>query len=241
MEERLTEIRREEALRYMGIRGTPDGLFARDLERCEETLRDAARPRTVWKLFDLEEDGTLRGTSFRPMGQDIRRHLSGAGQVILMAVTLGTETEALIRRAQSVCMPDAMMLDALASAAVESVCDGLCRELARELAPRRLTSRFSPGYGDFPLEQQSELCAVLDVTRRLGITLTPGGLMIPQKSVTAVIGVLEESAEPGIRMADPDGSTESRNTGSGCRSCPSAGSCPFAKTDGDCRKDGTPG
>ena len=79
-------------------------------------------------LFDLEADGTLRGTSFRPMGQDIRRHLSGAGQVILMAVTLGTETEVLIRRAQSVCMPDAMMLDALASAAVESVCDGLCRE-----------------------------------------------------------------------------------------------------------------
>ena len=76
--------------------------------------------------------------------------------------------------------------------------DNLCADLAREFAPRRLTSRFSPGYGDFPLSQQAELCAVLNVNRLLGITLTPGGLMVPQKSVTALIGVSEDPEDPSV-------------------------------------------
>ena len=192
MEARLTEISREEALRYLGVRGTADEALRRDLDRCAEALRFSAVPRAVWKLFDREADGLLRGTCFRPQGEDIRRHLSGSSQVILMAATLGAETETLIRRAQGVCMADAVILDTLASAAVENVCDNVCADLAREMAPRRLTVRFSPGYGDFPLEQQRELCEVLNVSRRLGVTLTPGGLMIPRKSVTAVIGVLDE-------------------------------------------------
>ena len=189
MEARLTGISREEALRYMGVRGAPDAALREDLERCAARLVSVARPRALWRLFSLEPDGTLSGASFRPAGEDIRRHLAGCAQVIGLAATLGAETETLIRRAQGRDMADALMLDALASAAIENVCDNLCADLARELAPRKLTPRFSPGYGDFPLTQQRELCAVLNVTRLLGVTLTPGGLMIPQKSVTALIGV----------------------------------------------------
>ena len=192
MEARLAEISREEALRYMGVRGAPDDALVRDLNRCEALLRSAARPRTVWKLFRRTAEGTLEGTSFRPRGRDLARLLSG-DRVILIAATLGLETEALLRRAQHASMSDALILDALASAAIESVCDRLCAELADRMAPRVLTPRFSPGYGDFPLEQQQELCRVLNVSRLLGITLSPGGLMIPQKSVTAVLGVLEQA------------------------------------------------
>jgi cobalamin-dependent methionine synthase I len=106
-----------------------------------------------------------------------------------MAATLGSEAESLLRRAQSRSMGDALILDALGSAAIEAVCDQLCAEIAQELSPRRLTARFSPGYGDLPLDQQRELFAVLDVTRRIGVSLSESALMLPQKSVTALIGV----------------------------------------------------
>ena len=194
MEARLTGISRDEALRYLGVRGAPDARLSADLARCEAELLAAARPRVCWRGFRRAEDGTLEGTSFRPEGRDIAAWLDGSDQVILMAATLGAETELLLRRAQGRDMADAMLLDALASAAVENVCDNLCADLAAEFAPKRLTGRFSPGYGDFPLSQQSALCAVLNVNRLLGVTLTPGGLLIPQKSVTAVLGVTDRSA-----------------------------------------------
>jgi len=215
----LTEISREEALRYLGVRGRPDAVLQADLDRCAELLMAQARPRAVWKLFLREADGTLEGTAFCPAGQDIQRFLSGCGRVILMGATLGAEAETLLRRAQAQAMGDALLLDALASAAVENVCDNLCRDLAAHFSPDRLTSRFSPGYGDFPLSQQRELCAVLNVTRLLGITLTPGGLMIPQKSVTALLGV----------RAEPFASDRGSASSSGCGSCALSASCAFRR------------
>ena len=52
--------------------------------------------------------------------------------------------------------------------------------------------RFSPGYGDMPLQTQSVLLAALDAQRKLGITLSKSLLMTPTKSVTAVIGLFDE-------------------------------------------------
>ncbi len=219
MEARLTGLDRAEALRYMGWRGgpAPEELL-RTLDRCEALLRRTARPRAVWRMFELLPDGTLAGTGFCPEGRDIRAHLAGCGQVILMGATLGAEAETLIRRTQAADMALALALDGCASAAIENVCDNLCADLAAALAPKRLTGRFSPGYGDMPLEQQETLCRVLDVERRIGVSLTAGGLMIPQKSVTALIGV---SDGPG---------TEERR----CDGCGMFANCEIRKAGGRC-------
>ena len=190
MEARLTGINRRETLQYLSYRGSfiPEEIRA-DLDRCEALLLRTARPRMVWRLFDLLPDGSLAGTSYRPTGQDIRTMLADCDQVILMAATLGTEAEALLRRTQKRSMSDAVILDAAGSAAIENVCDNLCADLAAAVAPRYLTDRFSPGYGDMPLSDQPDFFRVLDVSRRIGVNLSASGLMVPQKSVTALIGV----------------------------------------------------
>ena len=172
MEARLTGIDRRETLRYLQYRGGELSEAIRaDLDRCEETLLAAARPRIIWRCFDRLSDGTLAGTDFRPEGEDIAALLSGCDRVILMAATLGAEAESLLRRTQARDMADAVILDAAGSAAIENVCDNLCADLAALFAPRYLTERFSPGYGDMPLSQQRELCRVLDLERRIGVTL----------------------------------------------------------------------
>lgn len=180
---------------YLGVRGEPAARLSAQMDRCEAMLRRTARPRAVWRLFDALPDGTLAGTDFCPAGDDIRSHLAGCGQVILMAATLGAEVDLLLRRTQASDMALAVVLDACAGAAIENVCGNLCADLAGELAPRYLTDRFSPGYGDMPLAQQQDLCRVLDVSRRIGVSLTPGGLMIPQKTVTALIGLADAPRE----------------------------------------------
>ena len=47
----------------------------------------------------------------------------------------------------------------------------------------------APGYGDFPLVEQRTLLGLLDASRKVGVSLTDALLMVPSKSVSAVIGV----------------------------------------------------
>ncbi len=220
MEARLTAIDRGQVLQYLGYKG---GVLPPELEetlrRCEARLLETARPRVLWKLFALLPDGSLAGSAFRPEGRDIREFLRGCGELVLLAATLGSEVERLIRKTQVSDMAEAMILDACGSAAIENVCDNLCDDLAAVFAPRHLTDRFSPGYGDFPLAQQAELFSVLDVTRRIGVTLSPGGVMLPQKSVTALVGV---SDRPQPRRPR------------GCEVCSLKESCAFRKEGKPC-------
>ena len=63
-------------------------------------------------------------------------------------------------------------------------------EIRRELAEgETLVPRYSPGFGDFPLSAQREILSVLDAARAIGVSLTDTLLMVPSKSVSAVIGV----------------------------------------------------
>ena len=220
MKAKLTGINRDELLRYLGYKGGPlPPEIISDIADCEETVMKTARPRAVWRVFDLSEDGIFIGTDFVPQGRDIHSLLLPCCKAILMAATLGTEIESLLRRSQARDMARAAILDAAASAAIENVCDNLCAELQQQFSPLFLTDRFSPGYGDFPLTQQAELCRVLDVSRRIGIFLSDSGLMIPQKSVTALIGVAEHPQE---------------RPRSGCEICPLSGSCAYRKEGKHC-------
>jgi len=190
MDGRLTGIHRNEVLLYLGYRGGGlDPALAADIDRCEALLLTTARPRVVWRRFPLDTEGVPMGTEFYPAGEDVKRLLRGCTAMIVFAATLGAEAERLIRRAQAVDMADAVILDACGSAAVENVCDNLCADLADDEAPLYLTDRFSPGYGDLPFSQQPDFCRLLDTERRIGVTLTDSGLMLPQKSVTALLGV----------------------------------------------------
>jgi hypothetical protein len=219
MEPRLTGINENEVLLYLGYKGGEIApTIHEDIARCQEILMKTARPRIVWRQFDLREDGSLVGTDFRPQGKDIQNLLTDCHQAILMAATLGSEIEALVRRMQLTNMGDAVILDCCGSSAIENVCDNLCEDLQKEV-DGFLTDRFSPGYGDFPFEQQPEFCRTLDVSRRIGVNLSPSGLMIPQKSVTALIGVADRPQTKRFR---------------GCAYCGRFETCTFRKENKTC-------
>ncbi len=220
MEARIGHIRRAETLHYLRYHGSfMPGEIRDELDRCEELLLRTARPRLVWRLFPLLPDGSLAGTDYRPGGEDVHAMLRECDQVVLLAATLGMEAENLIRRTAGRSMSEAVILDAAGSAAIESVCDNFCADLAETLAPRFVTDRFSPGYGDMPLADQHALFRVLDVTRRIGVCLSASGLMIPQKSVTALIGVSDRPQKKRSR---------------GCAECNLADDCPYRKEGLNC-------
>jgi cobalamin-dependent methionine synthase I len=51
--------------------------------------------------------------------------------------------------------------------------------------------RYSPGYGDLGIENNKGILDVLSAQRNIGLTITDSGIMIPRKSVVAIMGVSE--------------------------------------------------
>ena len=84
-------------------------------------------------------------------------------------------------------------IDNEVTAAIEAVCDKLCCEIAEQYSQYKLRPRFSPGYGDLSLYVQRDIVRILDTYRKIGLTLSDSLLMIPQKSVTAIVGLESKS------------------------------------------------
>lgn len=189
----------EEALRYLGA-GDADDDLRRAMADAAKELEARITPRWTWRICMLEKDPLrLQGTQVALPGNLARRMLADCRQAALMACTLGAEFDRLMRAAQARDMARAVMLDACGSALVEAGCDAAEREIAGRMPGLYLTDRFSPGYGDLPLTAQRSLCAALDVTRRLGVSLTDTCLMNPQKTVTAIIGLADQPQMARIR------------------------------------------
>ena len=83
------------------------------------------------------------------------------------------------------------VMQAAAAAYIEEYCDMIQAELDEKFKAegKPLGERFSPGYGDFALDYQRMLFRILDCHRQIGLTLTDNYIMIPSKSVTAVIPI----------------------------------------------------
>ena len=88
-------------------------------------------------------------------------------------------------------MAEAAVLQACGAAAVEAVCNALNDKLEREILAegKSLCSRYSPGYGDYALENQKGVFEVLNPPKYIGLSLMDMLIMSPEKSVTAVIGI----------------------------------------------------
>ena len=97
----------------------------------------------------------------------------------------------LLHRYGRLKMSRAVVLQAASAAMLETYCDWKNEALRQEYQEMGwyMRPRFSPGYGDFPLECQKEIGAALEMSKRIGVTLTDSLLMAPSKSVTAVMGL----------------------------------------------------
>lgn len=186
---KLEALNKKEILRYIGCKNGAacDENTAKQVENGIRLALDSCAFRGIHVCISVD---TLREIGFLS-GNDIEKHLEGCGRAILMAVTVGNEIETKIRAAQATDALMPVVLDACASVCIEAYADEYCRELA-ELYGRDglyLTDRFSPGYGDFPIEKQSTLLKLVDATRKIGLCVTQSSILIPRKSITAVLGM----------------------------------------------------
>lgn len=198
----LKPCKQEEVLAYLGYQNqTLDPLTIQNLQEMEALLLQSVSPKAVFNHFSLfpqAEGQRLGDTDFLLLGKDIQTHLEKSSSCVLLAATLGVQVDTQLRRLQSFDMAKALIFDALATVAIEQICDQVCDILSKDAQKTKhmLTSRFSPGYGDMPLSQQKDFCTLLDSQRKIGLSHTASFLLTPQKSVTAVVGLTNEKTSP---------------------------------------------
>ena len=190
-----------DAVRYMGA-GEGNAEVRRMAEKTAAELEKKITPRYTWRAFrtEIRGDGvflpeageTLTGTLARNM-------LAECDTAVILLCTLGAAFEALQRTEEARDMAKAVVLDACGSAWVDAGCDEAENEIAARFPGVYRTDRFSPGYGDLPLESQEWILRELNAGRRLGVTETASHLLIPAKSVTAVIGLSDRPQGAKIR------------------------------------------
>lgn len=196
------ETRQREILRYLGYgRKDADEKVNQLIAQAVEQLQQVIAPKHIYQCYPVVgiDQDSVALSCFSMKSSKLARHLSGCHEVILFAATLGVQVDQLIKRYESVEMSRAVVMQAAATALIEEYCDQVCSQISAEQQQRGnfVKMRFSPGYGDFPLEYQRMLTGVLETAKRVGIVLTDTLIMSPSKSVTAVIGVTKECANPG--------------------------------------------
>ena len=105
------------------------------------------------------------------------------------------------------------------AAAVEQMCDQIELELQGHFPGCSFPFRYSPGYGDLPLELQNPLLDLLDAPRRVGLCASASHILTPRKSVTAILGAADGPIQPTVRS---------------CLGCPARESCQYRKSGGHC-------
>ena len=182
----LLQINKNEALRYLGVK-KEDEVTGALFNECERDLRRLSQPKAVYIKTDIAvNDDEIDFGFMKVNSTKLAKNLKECGEAYIFAATLGIGLDRHFQRLSAVSQSRAMVFSALASALVESFCDYVNEEIVKGKEAR---PRFSCGYGDFCLEHQGDILNALEANKRLGICLTDSCMMIPVKSVTAVIGI----------------------------------------------------
>lgn len=218
------EIKKNEVLRYLGYsEKKPDEATDEYIDEMCLLAKNVLRPKEIHGIFDtLYCSGgiSLGGTSSKFLGKDISEHMSGSVKCILFAATLGAEAERQINILQKKDMQKAVIFDAVCDAYIEQFADLCCEKIRAEMkfSGCYINTRFSPGYGDLSIEKQIDIISVLNCSKLIGLTVTDSFVLLPRKSITALIGVFDHPPKGNAR---------------GCESCNMKDKCKM-RGNGKC-------
>lgn len=191
------KLSRQEIARYVGAgHRLPDALWPL-ADECEAAILPLTPRRTARRL-------PREKIPFA--SHDLDAHLEGCDEVFLTALTLGSECDRLLRLWSVQSMAKASVGQAVAACYMDVCCEEHQADLELSLsADRYLIPAFSPGYGDCSLAHQETLLRLLDANRRIGLSLTQGGMLVPEKSVTAIVGISRSPARRCVKLCEQCG------------------------------------
>jgi hypothetical protein len=189
------QIPKGEVLKRMGYPsasfdpGEPvKSVFREALEEAGSLMRPAAAFRILRIASNDGKAVRFHGDEFSIASGQVAKLLARSEAAACFCATVGGSLdEAISLRMRNGDMLTATILDAIGSETADAAADELHWKILKRLSDS-VTARFSPGYGDWPLTVQEEMIRVSGGAL-IGITVTPSSLMIPRKSVSAILGI----------------------------------------------------
>jgi hypothetical protein len=190
----MIPVNYREIYRYLGLanHAEPEENVRVEVEKAVQEIQELSQPVYHMERFPLAWQNGFPILEHQLLeSHDLARNLKDCDEVILLGCTIGLAVDRAIRRAAVSSAFHAAALQAAAASYVEQYCNTINDKItAEEKKDGRYThARYSPGYGDLPLSFQKEFFRLTDLTKHTGITLTEGCLMVPVKSITALIGI----------------------------------------------------
>lgn len=150
-------------------------------------------PKGTWQIYDYDpvKQIVAAPTPLHLSGSSIGKHLADCEKVIILAATVGETIENEVTHSfEKGKYSFSLLLDAAATTAIEQAADAMEKTISDSVRRQgyQMKWRFSPGYGDWPIEQQTDILA-LSLGQQIGIHLTESLMLVPRKSITAIIGL----------------------------------------------------
>lgn len=220
-------VSRAEALRYLGYAEQELGvgleeLISRAFDRCEQL----AQPAWCYRVFPVEVCGgqaTLVGSALSfPANGPLARMSACA----VMACTIGIahdREERLLSVGQAT---EAVVFDAAGSSLVEACADSCERAIYAWAADEGLHTgqRTSPGYGELPLALSADIIRTIDATKLIGVSMMESGLLVPLKSVTALVALFDREED-------------ARRARRSCADCIVRENCSYLQAGNPCNRE----
>lgn len=184
------------------------------IDKIKVAVFETATPKVTYQIFNDIPSELI-------YGEDIKKHLSGCYGLVLFCVTIGNSIDTLIRKSKYVDTLYELVTDAVCSVLVEQVCEEFEENLKSQLLNDNIysTSSYAGGYGDYPISVLPLQLKLLDAHRKIGVAVNENGLMIPRKSICAVIGISKNQVN-GFRA--------------GCENCKMRFECKLKKEGKTC-------
>lgn len=223
----LININEKEVLRYLEYKGQyiSDDL-KNTIDECIKITKEKINPRYILRVYPILIENNdacynkiaIKGSNLKLKSKNLYNILKDCEECIIISATLGIEIEKKIRKYSYCQLSKSIIMDACATTAIEEVCDVVQSNIEKELNQKGkyITMRYSPGYGDLPLELNKEILNLLNAQNKIGLTINDSGIMIPRKSVVAIMGITHKT----INRVQPS-----------CLNCENHKTCKYKKGD----------
>ncbi len=170
---------------------SPSPRTLRTVQKSLKIVKEMGPAQAIWTVLPLHHhhNGTTLQGRIQLTSRKINRTFRHCSKAVVFAMTLGPEIDQLIEETQSKNVSRGVVLDRAASIAAEQTVEAFHKKVKQCCGPDMATThRYSPGYCDWPIDDQKRIASVLPL-EKCGIRVGSTSLLQPRKSVTGIIGI----------------------------------------------------
>lgn len=160
------------------------------LQEACDSIKTVATPQGTFKqvFYDADSHHLLGDHSFEMQSKKLLSLLAHTTMLLAGVITLGNALQNMIdERFLAKDFQQGIALDATATFALQLYLEQFAKTIDEMVHDKHLSIAwcFIPGNGDWPMRQQLDL-ALAAGGKELGIATTPGGLLLPRKSLAVL-------------------------------------------------------